>query len=91
MEPKIIKETEHRSTFKAQITEVSGIRTAMSAKCYLLNIVLETHRIGGLIEQTWGLKVKGKPEKIEEFGQWLQETLPGLCQPEKNFLSRIIS
>jgi hypothetical protein len=87
---KVEKESEFRTSFTCNVTAVNAVRTAIEEKAFLMNLVVTTHRIGGVLEQTWGLKVKGKTEKAEKFGVWLQESLPELCRTKVNVLSKFL-
>lgn len=83
------KETEQRTTFTAPITEIGRIRTAIEAECFKLNLTVATHKIGGILEQTWGLQVKGKEKSMEAFQLWFDKEFPKLIEPDNMIIAKL--
>lgn len=74
------QELELRLTFETWITNVSSVLTVIEAKAFCLGLSLRKEKMGGFIEQTWGVAIKGPESEIGEFGKWFEQTIPDLCQ-----------
>lgn len=86
-EPSVV-EVEKRFTFTTQFTEVSRVQTRLEEVAFKLNLPIVIDKIGGITNQTYGVKVKAysnNASNIDEFEKWFDENISDLVQPRNLF------
>lgn len=68
-----------RLTFSTSVFNVSSALVAIEAEAFRAGLTVERNKLGGLVEQTWGLTINGKKKELEEFQTWFEKEMPKIC------------
>jgi hypothetical protein len=72
-------EPELRITFTTMAFNVSSVLTSIQEEAFKRSLPCSSDKIGGLFEQTWGVKITGKKADIDAFEKWFNENADKLC------------
>ena len=73
------KETELRITFTTMAFNTSSVITAIEEEAFKRGLPSKPHKIGGLLEQTWGVKIIGTKAELDKFDEWFKENATEFC------------
>jgi len=74
------KDHELRITFTTIALNTSAVITAIEEEAFKRGLPSAAHKIGGLFEQTWGVKITGKKAEVDKFEEWFKEHANELCE-----------
>lgn len=71
---------ELRITFTTMAFNVSSVLTALEEEAFKRNLPISSTKIGGFLDQTYGVVVKGSHEEVNEFEDWFKENIGQLSE-----------
>lgn len=66
---------ELRITFTTMGFNVAAVLTAIEEEAFKRNLPVSSTKIGGFLEQTYGVIIKGNQEEVNQFESWFKENV----------------